>query len=1005
MCLHPNTPNPNSANTATKICTIADEFCIKSAIPRKLFETAVAIIPDVEYDELSHEVTATPINDALGWTYTRFTRMAKPNYYAAEFRQEDGSPWMLKIYDGTREYKVPKGNGDVPYLPMIPLELGERIAEHYGVEPPNEGESLWDWLKRNRNVPLVITEGGKKALSVIGIGVPATALYGCRCGAKNKDEDGKYQPVQLTKELKPLVKGRVVYIAFDQDTKPTARKAVGKGIRQLGKAIKNAGGKPFVTTWNPKDGKGVDDLIANCGAPAFFEALARSVAYDIYELEQRVKLTYKPSLVISTPDISNTKLPRDKKLIGIRSAKGTGKTELLAKQVQKYINAGKRVLVITHRVKLGEEIAERLGINYVSEIWKDDLGKTLGFCLCVDSLHAKSQAVFNAENWADAAVIIDEAEQVIEHMLCANTSVKQYRREILENFHRLMEIAGTIILSEADLSDKSINYIRSLAGKIEPWLLLNKWKPERGYHITHYDWANPDFWTYSLIEYIEKGGRPLICTDTQKTKSKWSTKNLERLVRILFPDLKVLRIDSETLKDPDHIAFGCMSNLNEVLPKFELVIASPCIETGVSINFEHHFTSVWAKSEGVQTSNAFRQTLMRLRAMVPRHLYIAPQGKTKGETSPNRVIRLAKKGFRALVNQLGDLDESNIGYQEDGNQTKHLWTWALTCANNHAQSYHYRQYTLYKLLEEGHSLEHLKLSKEELKEIKPEIEKLGKMLDEIKNGHYQEECKAHAEERNPSDKELEQLQAKNVKTQEEQRVERKGVLSRRYGEKNVTPELVAQDDEGMFLQLQLHFWLTVGRVFVKQRDIDRITMQSKNNNGKLYIPDAVRDAYTTKVLILEILRIPELLALPEDSQFRNDDPLLAHIGETARKYADDIQATFNHKVPVGGSNTEIAQMFLGKLGLKMPSLGRKGPRDNRKYVYGYPVSKYDPDNRKIFFEYWKQQQFEKQQSASSGHQSERSSHPIDIQSAPLNVPGEFLLSRRLLLSPCLPLRL
>ncbi len=104
MFLDSNTPNQNSANTATKICTISDEFCILSAIPRKLFETAVAIIPDVEYDELSHEVTATPINDALGWTYTRFTKKAKPNYYAAEFRQEDGSPWMLKIYDGTREY-------------------------------------------------------------------------------------------------------------------------------------------------------------------------------------------------------------------------------------------------------------------------------------------------------------------------------------------------------------------------------------------------------------------------------------------------------------------------------------------------------------------------------------------------------------------------------------------------------------------------------------------------------------------------------------------------------------------------------------------------------------------------------------------------------------------------------------------------------------------------------------------------------------------------------------
>lgn len=59
-----------------------------------------------------------------------------------------------------------------------------------------------------------------------------------------------------------------------------------------------------------------------------------------------------------------------------------------------------------------------------------------------------------------------------------------------------------------------------------------------------------------------------------------------------FPHLRILRIDSESVADPSHTAFGCIAHLNEILTQYDLVIASPSLETGVSINIRGHFDGV-----------------------------------------------------------------------------------------------------------------------------------------------------------------------------------------------------------------------------------------------------------------------------------------------------------------------------------------------------------------------------------------------------------------------------
>ena len=79
----------------------------------------------------------------------------------------------------------------------------------------------------------------------------------------------------------------------------------------------------------------------------------------------------------------------------------------------------------------------------------------------------------------------------------------------------------------------------------------------------------------ALTSHIRLGGRPFISVDGQKAKSKWGTQNLEAYLAQLFPDKRILRIDAESIADPNHPAFGCIDNLNQVLPLYDIINCVP----------------------------------------------------------------------------------------------------------------------------------------------------------------------------------------------------------------------------------------------------------------------------------------------------------------------------------------------------------------------------------------------------------------------------------------------
>ncbi|MDX2213762.1 MAG: DUF3854 domain-containing protein [Oculatellaceae cyanobacterium bins.114] len=153
----------------------------------------------------------------------------------------------------TIKYETPQGYQATPILPWVDELTAAAIYKWYGVTPL-EGETFWQVVWRC-GLPIAITEGLKKALSLIAHGLPAIALRGVACWHL-KGSDKLHE--SISHFVTPV---RSIYIVFDQDEKLRTQRDVRNQILKLGSSLEQKGCKVFAPTWDRKLGKGIDDVL------------------------------------------------------------------------------------------------------------------------------------------------------------------------------------------------------------------------------------------------------------------------------------------------------------------------------------------------------------------------------------------------------------------------------------------------------------------------------------------------------------------------------------------------------------------------------------------------------------------------------------------------------------------------------------------------------------------------------------------------------------------------
>lgn len=641
---------PSSLNSlATFAQEIEQEFIHGSSIDPALFAAAVDIVTDTQ--PLPGGEVAYPIHEALNWRITRFGTQARDTLFAALLRNEDGSTWQAKLNRPRQEVKRdrrgnPKlddqgnpvvkgikyesvvGVGSRAYLPPIPLTIRQAIAQRYGIEMPATGD-FWTWLVQHPEIPIIWTEGGKKALCLLSLGYVGIALYGVNGGYRTKDALGNAISPELIPDVARFaVPNRSIVLAFDQDSTADTRSKVSKALARFGGLLAKAECQVTIAQWKPEHGKGIDDLRVFSGADAVHQAIHQAVPLEDWRMRQwlETRLTWTAALQLRVADLSTLQLNQlpESGVIGIASPKATGKTKF----IQQQIRGLSKVLSATHRVALGRNLSRRLGLD-----WRGDLDKTpdgrfitgCGYTLrvgfCVDSLMA-----INPEQFRGCDLVIDEVCQVLRHLLTSATTNQDGKRPaLLARFRALIQAARRVIVADADLDNATLHCLRDLRGDEQPvFLIRNDYQPQ-GYPVRFIEAPDRTSITADLLTEVESlpAGQVLMVA----TDSKQASKGIARLINQQSPDKRLLLINAETSGGDAERAFVETPDVVLAQGEYDIIICSPSVATGVSIEAAGAIAKVYGIFTGGSSTDAdIAQALGRVREPVERIVWCAQRG-------------------------------------------------------------------------------------------------------------------------------------------------------------------------------------------------------------------------------------------------------------------------------------------------------------------------------------------------------------------------------------------
>jgi len=564
--------------------------------------------------------------DGGGW---RFVSAALPGF-APTPRWKPDSPRISRSGRPIK-YEAQPGRRPGLLLPQVPATVWKLIADRHGLAlPVDRSAGFWAWALATPGLPLVVVEGEKKSCALLGLGLAAVGLPGVEMGRMvlARDAKGRACDEALVPELAELAKGgRRLLICFDAEDKPsTARKVEGAAVR-LGHLLVKAGAEVRVARLPMLFGEsktGPDDLLVALGADVLLEALADGLALDELAWERRNKAErrIKPTLALQQATIPTTLALPDAPIVGVRAPKGAGKTLKL----ERWLADHPQVLAVTHRRSLGAAMASRLGL-----VWRNDtdtaLGRTLlaggevldglpsRYCLCADSLLAIKPEAFKG-----AVVVLDEAEQLLAHLLTSSTCREQ-RGLLIQRLQAIVANASQVIALDADLSDATLKWLQQArAGRPAELALIAAEGIPQGWPCYWYE-EGAEQLEQALLEAAAKA--PVFVT----TDSRERAAALHQLLQHHLPEAKGLLITSATTSSPEVQEWLAKLTDSQALVAggIRWVVASPSISSGLSIEHLHFRGGVF----GVFGAGSFDdgealQALARIRQGVARHIWVKP---------------------------------------------------------------------------------------------------------------------------------------------------------------------------------------------------------------------------------------------------------------------------------------------------------------------------------------------------------------------------------------------
>lgn len=296
----------------------------------------------------------------------------------------------------------------------------------------------------------------------------------------------------------------------------------------------------------------------------------------------------------------------------VRSPIGTGKTELVKRAVEE-MDYSESVLYVSHLVSLATDAAKRLDLelysDYKGQKLNDSTEATLNevnhIAICLNSLPMLCN---NGKARRFDVVIIDEIEQLLRR---CTTKIKN-KKLVLEILRHVISSANKVIVLDAHMSSLTLQMLELWRQGRKTVTILNEHQIGQGRAVTLYE-SDAEVMQAALKELRENGTVFLTCNSKDTARATF------KLLEKEAPGKHGLYISADNSGDLKTLAF--FEDVNSESKKYDFIVCSPSVSTGVSIN-NNHFSFVGGIfTHAVNTPMDCIQALGRVRNTINVHVY------------------------------------------------------------------------------------------------------------------------------------------------------------------------------------------------------------------------------------------------------------------------------------------------------------------------------------------------------------------------------------------------
>lgn len=293
-------------------------------------------------------------------------------------------------------------------------------------------------------------------------------------------------------------------------------------------------------------------------------------------------------------------------VVAIASGTGTGKTHACAMHLS---SNNKSAGVISFRISLAEKYKKDFkGFECYRDAAKGDIITDRWICQ-LDSLH-------RIKTTPDV-LALDEINQVRRHLNAETFMNNSHYLQNRTTLKRLIKNCKTVIVMDANLSPLELNWLRQIRPDGNIKLYLNTAVP------------NPKEITivknqYKVLDSVKSdlsNGRKVVIAHNGGKKHH---EPLKRLILKSHPKKKILVINSDTKDDIEVIA--ALNNPNIEFGKYDCIIYSPSVQSGVSYDVKNVFYRVYGIfSNCTNSSGDACQMLDRIRHPISKNTTVSIQ--------------------------------------------------------------------------------------------------------------------------------------------------------------------------------------------------------------------------------------------------------------------------------------------------------------------------------------------------------------------------------------------